>query len=115
MGGASSGSKAAPDRTLGLKGDKEELEAMGGQLTKEKKEAQQLKALESQLLWDMDREERKMTEAEKREEAREIMEWREKFVGGLNEHAAEISKEQRIQDLMESKDFQEFKRAWKEA
>merc|ERR1712217_606919 len=86
-----------------------------GQYNQAKKEVQQIRALESQLMWDMDREERKQTEAERREEAREIMEWRESQAVGMKEYVEQKTKEERIQELMESKDFQEFKREWKEA
>merc|ERR1712151_1256333 len=113
--GSSVAVKSSPPPVGLASGDKEEMDLMKGQYNQAKKEVQQIRALESQLMWDMDREERKQTEAEKREEAREIMEWRESQAVGMKEYVEQKTKEERIQELMESKDFQEFKREWKEA
>jgi len=88
---------------------------MKGKLEQAKKEVQQIRSIESQLKWDLQREERRQTEEEKREEARQIMEWREAQVVGMKEYVEEKTREQRIQDLMESKEFQQFKREWKAA
>eukprot|EP00931_Biecheleriopsis_adriatica_P023983 TRINITY_DN15036_c0_g1_i1.p1 TRINITY_DN15036_c0_g1~~TRINITY_DN15036_c0_g1_i1.p1 ORF type:complete len:804 (-),score=171.27 TRINITY_DN15036_c0_g1_i1:53-2464(-) len=85
------------------------------QLEQEKKEVKQIRALESQLKWGLEREERRQTEEERREEARAIMEWRETQAKEMKDYVDEKSREQRIQDLMESKQFQEFKREWKQA
>merc|ERR1719446_733861 len=88
---------------------------MKGKLDQRKKEVQQIRALESQLRWDLQREERRQTKEEKLEEARQIMEWREAQVVGMKEYVEEKTREQRVKDLMESKEFQEFKREWKQA
>jgi len=88
---------------------------MRGKLDQTKKEVQQIRALESQLRWDLQREERRQTQEEKLEEARQIMEWREAQVAGMREYVEEKTHEQRVKDLMESKEFQEFKREWKQA
>jgi len=88
---------------------------MRRRLDQEKKEVKQIRALQSQLKWGLEREEKRQTEEERREEARKIMEWRESQATGMREYVEEKSREQRIQELLESKDFQEFKREWKQA
>ncbi|CAE8630045.1 unnamed protein product [Polarella glacialis] len=102
---------------LALPGSREQLPSpeqfavMRQKLEQEKKEVQQIRGLESQLKWGMEREERRQTDSERLEEARKIMEWREAQAIGMKEYVEEMTREQRIQDLLESKDFQEFKRA----
>lgn len=63
----------------------------------------------------MDREERRQTAEERQEEARQIMEWRETQETDMKEYVKEMSREQRVQDLLESKEYQHFKREWKQA
>jgi len=84
-------------------------------LDKEKKEVRQIRSMESQVKWDMYREERCQTEEERREEARQIMEWRDREAKEMREYVEGKSREQRSLELMESKEYQEFKRAWKQA
>jgi len=84
-------------------------------LDKEKKEVRQMKGIESQLKWDMYREERSQTEEERREEARQIMAWRDREAKEMREYVEGKSRDQRAIELMESKEYQEFKRAWKQA
>jgi len=93
----------------------EDFASMRRRLDQEKKEVKQIRGLQSQLKWGMEREEKRQTEEERREEARKIMEWRESQATGMREYVEEKSREQRIQELLESKDFQEFKREWKQA
>jgi len=88
---------------------------MKTKLDQGKREANQLRSLENQLRWDLDREEKKQTQEEIREEARQIMEWREAQATELKEYVAGKTKEQRIQELLASKEYQEFKREWKQA
>eukprot|EP00435_Cladocopium_sp_Y103_P035479 s57_g9.t1 len=84
-------------------------------LDKEKKEVRQMRGIESQLKWDMYREERSQTEEERREEARQIMAWRDREAKEMREYVEGKSRDQRALELMESKEYQEFKRAWKQA
>eukprot|EP00439_Symbiodinium_sp_Y106_P020469 s6392_g2.t1 len=56
----------------------EDFAAMRSRLDQEKREVRQIKSLESQLKWGLQREERRQTEEERREEARLIMEWRDR-------------------------------------
>ncbi|CAJ1377144.1 unnamed protein product [Effrenium voratum] len=84
-------------------------------LDREKKEVRQIKALESQIKWDMQREETRQTELERREEARQIMEWRDQEVREMREYVEGKSREQRALELLESKEYQQFKRDWKQA
>lgn len=93
----------------------EDYASMRTKLEQEKKEIKQMRALESQLKWNMDREERRQTAEERQEEARQIMEWREEQAKDMKEYVEEKAREQRIQDLLESKDYQHFKREWKQA
>jgi len=93
----------------------EDFAIMRRRLDQEKSELKQIRALQSQLKWGMEREEKRQTEEERREEARKIMEWRESQATGMKEYVEEKSREQRVQELLESKDYQEFKREWKQA
>eukprot|EP00440_Ansanella_granifera_P029704 gb/GFBE01032265.1/.p1 GENE.gb/GFBE01032265.1/~~gb/GFBE01032265.1/.p1 ORF type:complete len:750 (+),score=126.72 gb/GFBE01032265.1/:1-2250(+) len=93
----------------------EDFATMRVRLEQEKKEVKQIRALESQLKWGLEREEKRQTEEERREEARQIMEWRDSQAKDMKEYVEEKTREQRVQDLMESKQFQEFKREWKQA
>jgi len=86
-----------------------------GQLEQVKKDMQMIRAAESSMVWDMQREEKQIKEEEEREEARQIMEWRNEMVSGLREEMEERTREQKIRELLESKDYQEFKRDWKKA
>lgn len=45
----------------------------------------------------------------------QIMEWRDAEHLGMQEYVAEKTREQGIQELMENKDYQEFKRQWKKS
>jgi len=88
---------------------------MQGKLEQVKKDMMMIRAAESSMMWDMQREEKQIKEEEEREEARQIMEWREQMVSGLREGMEERTREQKIRELLESKDYQEFKRDWKRA
>jgi len=88
---------------------------MQGKLEQVKKDMQMIRAAESSMVWDMQREVKQQKEEDEREEARQIMEWREQMVTGLREGMEERTGEQTIRELMESKDYQEFKRDWRKA
>lgn len=88
---------------------------MQEKLEQVKKDMQMIRAAESSMTWEMLREEKQMQEEEVREEARQIMEWREQMATGLREEKEERNREQKIRELLESKDYQEFKRDWRKA
>jgi len=91
-----------------------ELADMKRKLEQVRREAREIKSLESQLRWDMQREEKRKVKEDKKEAEKEIMEWREDEAVGMKEYVVEKAKEQKVQDLQESKNFQEFKREVKE-
>lgn len=93
----------------------EDFAAMRSRLDQEKREVRQIKSLESQLKWGLQREERRQTEEERREEARLIMEWRDRQAKEMKDFVEEKSREQRVQELLQSKEYQVFKREWKQA
>jgi len=93
----------------------EDFAAMRSRLDQEKREVRQIKSLESQLKWGLQREERRQTEEERREEARLIMEWRDRQAKEMKGFVEEKSREQRVQELLQSKEYQMFKREWKQA
>ncbi|CAE7818517.1 unnamed protein product [Symbiodinium sp. CCMP2592] len=93
----------------------EDFAAMRSRLDQEKREVRQIKSLESQLKWGLQREERRQTEEERREEARLIMEWRDRQAKEMKDFVEEKTREQRVQELLQSKEYQVFKREWKQA
>jgi len=83
-------------------------------LEQAKKEVREIKAMEAQLMWELEREEkREVAEADKYAED-EIMQWREDQSKGLQEIAEETKRRQRTEDLKSSKEYQTFKRDRKE-
>jgi hypothetical protein len=88
----------------------EEVEEQNRQIEETQKEMRQIRALESTIMWNLEREEKKQVEEEKREAAVDIMEWREQLACGLKEADEERSRQKLVQDLYASKEFQEFKR-----
>jgi len=105
--GSSAGAAALPTP--------DDFAAMRNRLDQEKKEVRQIKSLESQIKWGLQREERRQTEEERREEARQIMEWRDREAKEMKDYVEEKNREQRVQELMQSKEYQTFKREWKQA
>jgi len=74
------------------------------------RETRELKAQEAHTKFSMRRDEEKLRKAEKKEDEKEIMAWRQEVKAGLVEHEAQIKKEQRTVDVAESKQFQEYKK-----
>jgi len=80
-----------------------------------KKEILRIRAEESQLIRDMERKQRQTQEREAKGEARQYTEWREQLALGLKQGLEERYKEQRMRELEDAKDFQNFKRDAKKA
>lgn len=75
-----------------------------------KKEVRDIRALERQMKWNLQREEHKEVVLDKKAEEEEIRDWRWKQTEGMKAHAEEKAQEDRAVTLEESKAFQEFKR-----
>jgi len=88
----------------------EEIEENNRQLEQAKKEVREIRSLEAQVKWGMEREEKREVEAAIKEEEDDIMVWREDLAVGMKEIAEEKARVLKIQDLAESKNFQAFKR-----
>merc|ERR1712151_618031 len=75
-----------------------------------KKEVREIRSIESQMKWNMQREERKEKILEEKEAIDEIRDWRWKQTDEMKAYVEEKEAELRLMDLQESKSFQEFKR-----
>lgn len=75
-----------------------------------KKEMLQIKGLEGQIRWGMQREEKEYVTEEKAEADREILEWRNEEKVCLQEHVRALYEKRRARELLESREFEEFKR-----
>ncbi|CAE8619886.1 unnamed protein product, partial [Polarella glacialis] len=98
VGGTSLGSRFAP------------MEDLKMQLQQLKKETRDMKAVEAQLKFTMRREEDQQKLAVKREDIKGTMEWRQKQQEESLKCAAERQKSTVEAELVENKDFQEFKK-----
>jgi len=78
------------------------------------KEMRQIRALESTIKWDLEREEKRQVQNEKKEDAADIREWREQLTIGLKQAVEETARQKHETDLVESKEFQMFKRDTKQ-
>lgn len=81
------------------------------QLEQVRRETRDMKALERKLKFSMDREQEKAKMEEKKADANEIHQWRQQQEAVMREHVAETKMMQKVVDLEDSKDFQEFKRS----
>jgi hypothetical protein len=97
-------------RELALPLRPEEVKEQQKILEETQREMREIKALESQIGWEMHREEKAQVVNEKKEAEKDIMEWRNQLASGLKEFAESKAFEQKIEDLGASKEFQEFKR-----
>lgn len=75
-----------------------------------KKEVREIRALEAQMRWNMQREEEKDKRGEEKEKEEEIRDWRWRQSDEMKEFVAEKAQATKVVELEESKDFQEFKR-----
>jgi hypothetical protein len=88
----------------------EEVQEQQRLLEETQREMREIKAMESQIGWEMLREEKSQVKTEKKEAEADIMEWRNQLAAGMKEIAEVKAHEQKVEDLKESKQFQEFKR-----
>jgi len=79
-------------------------------LEETKKEVREIKAIESQMRWNLQREEKKQRVEEEKEEVQEIRDWRWRENDQMKAFVAEKAQEVRVQELAAAKQFQEFKR-----
>lgn len=79
-------------------------------LEETKKEVREIKAIESHLKWNMQREEKKEKLIEAKATVQEIRDWRWKQKDEMQAYAAAKTAEVKEADLKDSKAFQEFKR-----
>jgi len=82
-------------------------------LEETKKEVREIKAIESQLKWNMTKEEKKERHLEARTSVEEERDWRWRKSDEMKALAADRAQEAKLKDLKESKAFQEFKRETK--
>mmetsp|Transcript_57490 Transcript_57490/g.133988 ORF Transcript_57490/g.133988 Transcript_57490/m.133988 type:complete len:450 (+) Transcript_57490:51-1400(+) len=80
-----------------------------------KRETRQLKAQESELKWNMRREEDKQRRVEKKQDEQETMAWRQQQKMKMLARQAQLRKAEKKVVLEDSKSFQEHKRAQKQA
>lgn len=79
-------------------------------LKETEKEIRELRALESQMRWNMAREEVREKVNEKTAAEEEIRDWRREQIEKMKEYDAEKAQQAKVEELVDSKDFQEFKR-----
>lgn len=78
-----------------------------------RRETREMKAMENNLKWNMNREEDKTQKIERKADQKNLMEHRQQESADMKQLQAEISKDRQINDLSEGKHFQEFKRVAK--
>lgn len=79
-------------------------------LKETEKEIRELRALESQMRWNLAREEVKDKVQEKAAAEEEIRDWRRKQFEQMKEYELEKAQQAKVEELVDSKGFQEFKR-----
>lgn len=79
-------------------------------LDQTKKEVREMRAVESTMRWDMEREEKHEVVHEQLEAENEIRDWRWRQNDEMREYVEEITQVVKVAELEESKTFQEFKR-----
>uniref|UniRef100_A0A7S1AAX8 Uncharacterized protein n=1 Tax=Noctiluca scintillans TaxID=2966 RepID=A0A7S1AAX8_NOCSC len=79
-------------------------------LEETKKEVREIRSIESQIRWNMHREEKKEKHAEEQADDSDLMDWRWKQSDEMKAAVAEKMQVEREVDLVNSKAFQEFKR-----
>lgn len=82
-------------------------------LEETKKEVREIKAIESSLKWNMQREEKKEKFSEAKATVEEMRDWRWREKDEMKAYTAAKLREHQVTDLKESKSFQEFKRETK--
>lgn len=79
-------------------------------LEETKKEVREIKAIESTLKWNMQREEKKEKLLDEKASVEEMRDWRWKRSEEMKAYNQAKAKEKQVAELKESKSFQEFKR-----
>lgn len=92
-----------PRSNVGIEDWRQKLEKM-------QKEAREMKAMEAQLKWNMKREEDKMRKQITKEDARDLAIWRREQEEDIAQYASKRAQENKLIELEESRDYQEFKR-----
>lgn len=82
-------------------------------LEQTKKEVREIRALEKQLKWSMDREEKKQKVEEKKQSEKEIRDWRWQQQDEMKQFVEAQTKDRHYKELGEQKEFQEWKRECK--
>jgi len=80
------------------------------ELERLKKEAREARAEDAAIKWSMKREEDKEKRKEKKTDQAEIMQWRQNENRKMKELAAEKKQVQKVLELQESREFEDFKR-----
>jgi hypothetical protein len=75
------------------------------------KEAREMKAMEAQLKWSMKRDEDKMRKDITKQDARDLATWRREREESIAEYAKKRQREDKVTQLDESREYQEFKRS----
>lgn len=79
-------------------------------LEETKKEVREIKAIESQMKWNMQREEKREKTVEAKETEEEIRDWRWRQSDEMKAYVEENKHEVHVTEIKENKEFQEFKR-----
>jgi len=74
------------------------------------KEAREMKAMEAKMKWDMKREEDKTRKNTQLEDSRDLADWRQQQENDTAELVSNRNRKQKETELVESRDYQEFKR-----
>jgi len=82
-------------------------------LEDQKREIRDMRAVESQILWNLQREDKQERVLEEKALDNEIRDWRWKESDEMKAFVAEKEQARKILELQESKEFQEFKRQFK--
>lgn len=83
-------------------------------LEQARKEVREIRNLESQIKWNMQRQEKKEVDEEKKAVDDDIRDWRYQQHEEMKEFVSQKEKEQKLTELAESKDYQEYKRLRKQ-
>jgi len=97
----------APRSNVGIEDWKQQLEQM-------RREAREMRSMDSDLKWRMKREEDKQRNNEAKEDTKDLMEWRKEQKIQQQEYGKTRAEKHKREALEESKDFQDFKHVAKQ-
>lgn len=89
---------------------KVDVREMQQEIERLKKEAREARAEDAAIKWSMKRDEDKEKKKEKKSDQAEIMQWRQNENKKMKELAAEKKKVQKVLELQEAREFEDFKR-----